>query len=50
MCNEKSIAEVSRNLGVDFSAVSGRLKRRNKYHLVIKKSGKNLKDYEKQRI
>ena len=40
MCNDKSIAEVSRHLGVDFSAVSGRLKRRSKYHLVIKKSGK----------
>jgi|GEM_PF-3470240 len=43
MCNEASIAEIARNLKVDFSAVSGRLKRRNKYHLVNKKTGKNKK-------
>ena len=40
MCNETSTAYVSRTLGVDFSAVSGRLKRRNKYHLVEKKNVK----------
>lgn len=40
MCNETSVAEVSRKFGVNFSAVSGRLKRRNKYHLIIKKSGR----------
>lgn len=39
MCNEKSISQVSKELKVNFSAVSGRLKRRNKYHLVKKKSG-----------
>jgi hypothetical protein len=32
---------VSKILLVDFSAVSGRLKRRNKYHLVKKRTGKN---------
>lgn len=41
MCNETSTAHVSRTLGVDFSAVSGRLKRRNKYHLVEKKNVQN---------
>lgn len=39
MCNEKSINEVSKELKVNFSSVSGRLKRRNKYHLVNKKYG-----------
>lgn len=39
MCNKKSISQVSRDLGVDFSAVSGRLKRRGKYDFVKKKSG-----------
>lgn len=39
MCNEKSISQVSKELGVDFTAVSNRLKRRNKYHLVNKKKG-----------
>ena len=39
LCNDKSTSEVAKSLGVDFSAVSGRLKRRNKYHLVNKKSG-----------
>lgn len=40
MCNEISVSQVAKILGVDFTAVSGRLKRRNKYHLVIKKSFK----------
>lgn len=39
MCNETSTSEVAKKLGVNFSAVSGRLKRRNKYDLVNKKSG-----------
>lgn len=39
MCNELSISQVSKLLGVNFSAVSGRLKRRGLYQLVIKKSG-----------
>lgn len=43
MCNETSVTEVSNRLGVDFSSVSGRLKRRNKYHLVIKRTGGILK-------
>lgn len=38
MCNETSITAVSKKLGVDFSSVSGRLKRRGKYELVIKKN------------
>lgn len=42
MCNEISISQVAKILGVDFSAVSGRLKRRNKYHLVRKRTGAEL--------
>lgn len=34
MCNKTSINQVSKELNVNFSSVSGRLKRRNKYHLV----------------
>jgi hypothetical protein len=40
-CNETSITDVIRRLGVTFGALSGRLKRRNKYHLVQKKTGGN---------
>lgn len=36
MCNSTSVADVARKLGVSFSTISGRLKRRNKYHLVVK--------------
>ena len=39
MCNDTSTSEVAKKLGVDFSAVSGRLKRRNKYDLVNKRGG-----------
>lgn len=39
MCNESSVSQVAKELDVNFSAVSGRLKRRDKYHLVSKKSG-----------
>lgn len=38
MCNATSASEVSKKLDVDFTAISGRLKRRNKYHLVKKKT------------
>ena len=41
MCNATSTAQVSKKLGVDFTAISGRLKRRNKYHLISKKTGQN---------
>jgi hypothetical protein len=39
MCNDESVSQVAKKLGVDFSSVSGRLKRRNKYHLVKMKKG-----------
>lgn len=42
MCNETCISNVSKLLNVDFGSISGRLKRRNKYHLVNKKSGKKI--------
>jgi hypothetical protein len=41
MCNKTSVNQVSKELGVDFSSISGRLKRRNKYHLVKKYNEKN---------
>ncbi len=51
MCNESCVSNVAKLLSVDFSTISGRLKRRNKYHLVNKNSGKkiikNQKEYEK---
>ena len=40
MCNESCVSHVAKLLSVDFSTISGRLKRRNKYHLVNKNSGK----------
>lgn len=40
MCNSISTSQTAKNLGVSFSAVSNRLKRRNKYHLVQKKFGR----------
>jgi len=36
MCNETSVSQVAKKIGVDFTAVSGRLKRRGKYDLVKK--------------
>ena len=41
MCNETSVSNVSKKLGVDFSSISNRLKRRGKYNLVKKLTGKN---------
>lgn len=38
-CNNTSVSQVARGLGVNFTAVSGRLERRGIYHLVSKKSG-----------
>jgi hypothetical protein len=43
MCNHSSVAVVSKQLGVDFSTISGRLKRRNKYNLVVKHTGPYVK-------
>lgn len=42
MCNKTSVANVARQLKVDFSSVTNRLKRRKKYHLVIKNKGKEI--------
>lgn len=41
MCNETCVSNVSKLLNVDFGSISGRLKRRNKYHLVVKKGKQN---------
>lgn len=46
MCNNTSTSQVARFLNVDYTAVSGRLKRRNKFHLVTTKYGGNLKGEE----
>ena len=41
MCNEKSVSQIAKELNVHFTAISSRLKRRNKYHLIIKSSKKS---------
>lgn len=44
MSNESSVSAVARYLGVDPTTVMARLRRRNKYHLVVKSPGK-YKEY-----
>lgn len=45
-CNASSVSAVAKELGVDFSTISGRLIRRGLYHLVKKHSGGVLKGSE----